>query len=285
MMQSTRLKGGVLGAGLIGALAFGSPAQATYFGLDVGDEIDTVGFTIDSPNGVFNDVTDELDIVAEADDITTTTAAVLGEINGGPITVGMDLASEQLVHDGFGFFTYTAAFTGRLGGADITLTAPVNASLPEAGGQLLMSGNFLVTNLALEIEFAPAFSIFGTPVFTGTFNVIGGDSAFLDVFGSQGTLANVLASGTTSSPPTSALLADGFLFSVRDTNLAACAAQAANTLCLASIVANTGSFNFSGTGELEPLSAAPFVPEPSTALLLGFGMVGLLGAARRAGRK
>jgi len=44
-------------------------------------------------------------------------------------------------------------------------------------------------------------------------------------------------------------------------------------------------FNLSLSGTLTPLNTAPFVPEPSTALLVGGGLVVLLGISRRAQRR
>ena len=43
-------------------------------------------------------------------------------------------------------------------------------------------------------------------------------------------------------------------------------------------------FAVSLSGTLVPLTAAPFVPEPSTALLLGGGLIALIGVSRRARR-
>ena len=79
-----------------------SPAKATFLGLDAGDVLDTVGYTIPGAGGVFNDVSDELDVSAQADDITTTTAVVLTEIGGGAIDVNLDLISETLLFLGDG---------------------------------------------------------------------------------------------------------------------------------------------------------------------------------------
>lgn len=41
------------------------------------------------------------------------------------------------------------------------------------------------------------------------------------------------------------------------------------------------NFTLSLTGTLVPLAPAPFVPEPSTALLTGAGLLALVGVARR----
>ena len=78
-------------------LASSFTASASFLGLENGDVIDSVGFTINSGGAVFTDTAaptgDLLSITASADDITTTTPEVLTEINTGLIDITLSVCS------------------------------------------------------------------------------------------------------------------------------------------------------------------------------------------------
>ena len=268
------------------ALLLAPAAQADFLGLQTGDLIDTLGFTIPSGGGVYDDANDSLDITAQADDITTTTPEVLTEINGGLIDVDLDLDTETLTFLGTAgpafVYSYTATFLGSAG-TDITLSAPTGGPLPEQDGRLLVAGEFVG---ALSVSFTfDTLGFFGAPTTTlgGTFNVTGGDSTFLQAFGGMGNLADIVGIATTTQPDIALLIADGFLFSDRNSDLTGtgCGGQLPGTECLASVSGQTADHTFGGTGEVVPQQPAPFVPEPSTFTLVGLGLVGVLVSNRR----
>jgi hypothetical protein len=87
--------------------------------------------------------------------------------------------------------------------------------------------------------------------------IIGGDPDLVNALGGEG--SNVLLTGSMfgfDPLPADLVLPDNILFN--------------------------SNFDMSMSGTLIPFNASPFVPEPSTALLLGGGLVALLGVSRRA---
>lgn len=271
----------ILGIGL--ALGAAPARAATFLGLETGDEIDTIGFTIGTGGAVWNDTTNEFDITASLDDITTTTAEVLLDIQGGDLDIRLDLDSESLLHVVGNLLSYTATFSGRAGVADVNFFSPTGGPAPEQDGRLLITGEIL-NLLTVQVSFDPTTNTVSQFTASGVFGVgVAGDAVFRQAFGNIGSLANVFATSQASTPSLPALLADGFLFSVRDTNIAACLASAPFSACAASIN-GLQNFSASGNGEIVPQSAAAFVPEPGTFTLLGAGLVGLMAFARRARR-
>ncbi|MEE3330466.1 MAG: PEP-CTERM sorting domain-containing protein, partial [Myxococcota bacterium] len=275
---------GLLCMSAVLALASSSTASASFLGLENGDVIDRIGFTINSGGAVFTDTAaatgDSLAITASADDITTTTPEVLTDINTGMIDITLSVDSETIVYlgsgGGFDFFTYTAIFSGD--GVDpVKIYAPTGGPAPEQDGRLLVSGAFVTSpNPSLSITFST--NPFGTPTFTftGTFDVTGGDSTFLQAFGNTGELADVIAASTSSIPSLAGLMTDGHLFSQRDDGMGGnlLLSCAGGGTCTGTITGQQ-SWNASGTGEIRPQNAAPFVPEPGTFLMVSIGLIGL----------
>lgn len=280
-----RIRRATLLASMAG-LVLAPAAQADFLGLQTGDVIDTMGYTIPAGGGVFDDAADSLVITAQADDITTTNPSVLTEINGGAINVDLTLAGETLTFIGTAgpafVYSYTATFAGGAG-PDITLNAPTVGGLPEQDGRLLVEGE-LVSSVSVSFTF-DTLGIFGPPSTTlgGTFSVTDGDATFLQAFGMMGSLADIIGITTTTSPGIGSLVSDGFLFSDRSSDLTGtgCGGQVIGTECVAAVSGQTASHTFGGNGEVVPQNPAPFVPEPTTFSLMGLGLVGLIAAGRR----
>jgi hypothetical protein len=280
----------------LGAFMASSANALTFLGLDSStkDQIDTVGFTIAPGDGVFVDSADTLDIAATADDITATPtdpvgpSKVLLEIGGGALDINFDLDLEALVYTGFAdIFIYTAELSGRAGEADVSLFSPTGGPAPEQDGRLLIEGEFLGGPALFEVTFSASGGA-PTLTFSGEFTVqAGGDETFKQAFGTTGNLADLLGTTTTSSPTTAVLLSDGYIFSDRLDGgvnpLTACiAAHPGGGPCGGTITGDTADFTFGGTGEIQPMNPAPFVPEPATATMLALGLLGL--AAHRRSR-
>lgn len=94
----------------------------------------------------------------------------------------------------------------------------------------------------------------------GRIQFTGGATNLLAALGGVGGQANVLLSATVGAfdPTLTTLAADGNVWN--------------------------SDYSVSLTGQLIPLNPAPFVPEPSTALLFGAGILGLMAVSRRARR-
>ena len=125
------------------------------------------------------------------------------------------------------------------------------------------------TGVILEGNFSSAFIVAGvvnlanatlTPTLltSADITLTGGDTNLVNALGGMATL--LLTGGLFDfSPDLGALGGDGDFFN--------------------------SDFTFSGSGILTPVSAAPFVPQPSTGLLVGLGILGLAVRARRPGRR
>ncbi len=116
-------------------------------------------------------------------------------------------------------------------------------------GNLVVSGEINLANPGPQ-----SLSAIGRVQFTG------GATNLLTALGGVGGSANVLLSVTVGdfAPPLNVLAGDGEVWN--------------------------SDFSVSLSGQLIPLNPAPFVPEPSTALLFGAGLLGLMAISRRARR-
>ena len=295
MRMTLRKQSALAVAAALATLGATTPAHAVFLGLEPGDVIDRIGFSIGagaSTGATFTDTAaatgDILTINALANDITTEgpPAEVLTEIDGGIVDITLSVVGESLAYFGGTFFQYSATFNGA-GLNPVNIYAPTGGPAAEQDGRLLVSGDFSTApNSTLQVFFDSSGAIAPTFTFTGTFDVTGGDATFLQAFGSVGNLADVLAASSSSIPNLGVLLADGHLFSERDDGaggslLAACAAA---ITCSGAIV-GTQSWTATGTGEIRPQNPSPFVPEPGTFALVCVGLAGLGATGRRRGRR
>jgi len=141
-----------------------------------------------------------------------------------------------------------------------------NSTLPGAGlmpdfavkenGVNILWGNFsapVYLEGNLDVSDVSPQSLIGV----GKITILGGDLNLVNALGGTGGQANLLLSASFFgfNPPLADLAIDGNIFNL--------------------------DFNVSLSGTLIPIKPSPFVPEPTTALLLGAGLVGLLALGRR----
>lgn len=253
-MMAAALRWGML------ALAFllvGAPAYAFPLDLQVGDEIVQIewdalksegdGGTWDSVTGIFH-----ADGRLQAVNLTgaSPSAPSIPQLNS---TLRFDLV---LVHQNL--------FVN--GG---TLQAFGNAFMQSAFNpafELIYNGNSILTGLFVgnviiegNLDLLLPANVSQPLTIAGAINVTGGDARLM------------AAIGTNLLGPDADIFINGSVFNFFPSLL--------NMALTGNIFGQ--DFSVSMSGAITPRDPSPFVPEPSTALLLGFGLIGLLGASRR----
>jgi len=227
-----------------------SPGHAAPLGLSAGDVITSMEWDAKDSNG---------------DGATFTVPddfAIDGSLNSvnivGPSTI---VQSNVDFRADLQFQAETLDFTANpIVGVNIIFGSPGNnpdVVIQENGLNILL-GNFTSSVIAQgNLNILDTNAVFTA---IGRITVTGGDPGLVNALGGAGVgQANLLitmAMFDFDPPPAVLLLPDNLLFN--------------------------SNFALSLTGTLIPLSAEPFVPEPSTALLVGAGLIALIGVSRRA---
>ncbi len=234
--------------GLLFCCALLSPVagHASPLGLTAGDVVDLIEIDALRANG---------DGVAYTAGTTTAVAdgqatSVVRSVGGGPLLqTGVDFAFDvSLVSQS------VTPIAGNLVLIDVTFgnASPTAFSMTEVG-----------LGTVLTASFATPFSLSGfvnilspTLSLTGSANlaITGGNSLLVSALGGAAEL-DLDAAAFNFLPPLATIAADGNIFNDDST--------------------------FALSGVLRPTAPSPFVPEPSTALLMASGLLGLLGAGRR----
>jgi len=230
-------------------LLIAGPGAAAPLGLEVGDVIEQLEWSNDNSGGVFSSGSADIDGVIESVTINPSVTSLLSDVT---FTLDLDLSS-QAVFPLFGnFVNATSTFVGS---SSITPDFTVSDN-----SGIILQGN-LSTSLLLSgiVDVANP----GNPSFIGDANIVitGGDPNLVAALGGlNGTGVLEISGGLTNFSPGLGVLLD-------DLN------------------AFNSNFTFSGDGIITPDATSPFVPEPSTALLVAGGLLGLLGVSRRAQRR
>jgi hypothetical protein len=234
---------------LTAAVLIASPGYATPLGLSPGDVITSIEWDAKQTNGegAMFTVPDEFLIDGSINSVNLVGPSTIVQSN-------VDFAAElQYTSEALNFVNSPNIWVNVVLG---TPGANPDVVIQENGLNILL-GNFtssVIVQGNLNILDAGA-------VLTGIgrITVTGGNPNLVDALGGSGGQANLLLafSAFDFNPLPAVLLApDNILFN--------------------------SNFNLSLSGTLIPLSSSPFVPEPSTALLVGAGLIGLIGASRRA---
>lgn len=236
------------------ALALAAPAQSSPLGLAPGDEIaflewDTL-LSVPGDGGSFDNSTNIFTGEGRINSVALIGGGSLGQTNV-EFNFNLDFVSESLTLglNTINFMTVMQTTSGSLGGPDFTITQ---------GGVDILFGNFITSVIMSgNIDITGNSATVITSV--GQIGIGGGDAALVAALGGIGT---------------GVLLQTATVFGFNPTlNVLAGDLQVFNS-----------NFVTSMSGLLTPIERAPFVPEPSTALLVGGGLIAMLGFARRTRR-
>ena len=228
---------------LAGALVAG-PVAATPLNLQPGDLIDTIEWDAISPGGGGN-------FLVSTQELLTAGQITSVDVQRAP---AFPPTLTSIPQSGVTF-----SFGVQLTDANIfpggnLLTTWAGSSLTDPDVTVVQNGNTILTGDFLGSFFFGGFLNQSTLVASADISVTGGDQALVDAIGAVATL-KLSASVFGFNPNLPVLLAD-------------------------TIAGNENFFvEFSGT--LLAPNAAPFVPEPSAAVLAGIGLLGVLAAGRR----
>jgi hypothetical protein len=246
---------------LVGAVAvligFGTTVQAAPFGLQIGDEIVQIEWdALQSVpgDGASWDVSEDHfhadgRITAVNLSAPSPSAPALNPVNS-DLVFDLSLDTHGLF---INFATGQAFANSLLPGFFVVLPSfeVFDNGISVLEGQFTGGGVFIEGNIDLTTNAAQILTG------TGAINVTGGDANLVAALGGMGAGAEIILSFSTFnfSPPLQNLVLSGNIWDQ--------------------------DFQVSLSGTVSPFTSSPFVPEPSTALLLGGGLLGLLGVSRR----
>lgn len=231
------------------AALIASPGYAIPLGLSVGDEIRSIEWDALAGNGeggFYNVNTNIMSIDGSVNSVTIVGPSTIPQSNVS-FAAGLSFVSESL-NVNLPLIGMTSTYNSPSLNPDVLIKENgVNILFGDFTSAVIVSGT---VNMQANVS-----------VFTGIgrITINGGDPNLVDALGGAGTgQANLLLTMSVFDfvPSAQDLVADNAL--------------------------HNSNFAVSISGTLIPLSSSPFVPEPSTAVLLGGGLVVLLGISRRA---
>lgn len=239
------------------ALLVAGPATATPLSLQAGDVVSVVEWGAQKddldgdPGGTFTTDPDSLDVLGDIESVTVQNS-LTRTVTGTNFTFSATLSSFSTTDLGGNQLLVLADFTG-VTGHDIVVTDSTGTILTAEFASALQFGGVIDTTNPQTVDTSTQ-QVNATDI-----EITGGDPLLTAALGEDPSGADGILelTGTIDGfdPSLSTLLADDVLFNE--------------------------TFTFSGGGQITPVQPSAFVPEPTTVVLVGSGLLGLAVAGRR----